>query len=127
MANFAEIDENNIVLRVVVVADEKILEDGKEKEQLGVDFLKNLLGANTSWVQTSYTGKIRKNGAGIGFYYDKERDAFIPPKPYNSWILDEDICQWKAPKQLPDESLPYEWNENTLEWILHEQSNNMDN
>ncbi len=70
------------------------------------------------WIQTSYTGSIRKNYAGIGFTYDKDRDAFIPPKPYASWILDEASCLWEAPVPMPEDGNAYEWNEETQSWDL---------
>lgn len=88
MAHFAEIDENNMVLRVIRVPD--------EVEEIGAAWCQNLLGGN--WVQTSYNSSIRKNYAGIGYTYDSERDAFIPPKPFENWVLDEETCQWKAPQ-----------------------------
>lgn len=68
------------------------------------------------WIQTSYSGSIRKNYAGIGYTYDKTRDAFIPPKPYPSWTLVEDTCQWKAPSAMPDDGKRYEWDEDTTSW-----------
>lgn len=99
MAHFAELDLNNIVLRVLVV-DNKMIKDeqGNEVEQLGIDFLKSLLGQETVWVQTSYNGKFRKNYAGIGYTYDQIRDAFIAPQPEGEgWIFDEETCTWSNP------------------------------
>lgn len=117
MAHFAEIDDNNIVLRVVVV-DNKDTSNaaGVEKEYIGAAYLESLLGG--TWVQTSYNGKIRKNYAGIGFTFDKTRDAFIPPKPYPSWVLNEDTCQWQAPIPYPNDGNKYAWDESTQSWIL---------
>lgn len=118
MAHFAELDENNNVLRVVVVANDVIIEDGVEKEQLGKDFCQQLFGGN--WIQTSYNGTIRKNYAGTGYTYDMTRDAFIPPKPFNSWLLDDDTCLWHSPIPYPDDGDKYLWDEDTLSWTLAE-------
>ena len=104
MSHFAEIDENNIVLRVLV-GDNNASNEGYDW------FVQNLGG---TWIQTSYNGNIRKNYAGIGFSYDTERDAFIPPKPYDSWLLDEETCNWTAPTPKPEG--PAIWNEETLSW-----------
>ena len=114
MAHFAQL-ENNIVTQVIVVANQDILdENGQESEQKGIDFCSNLLGG--TWKQTSYNGNIRKNYAGIGYTYDETLDAFIAPKPYNSWLLDETTCQWKAPVDMPTDDKIYLWNEETLTW-----------
>lgn len=115
MAHFACL-ENNIVTKVIVVSNQDILdEQGQESEQKGIDFCSNLLGG--TWKQTSYNGNIRKNYAGVGYTYDEGRDAFIPPKPYNSWLLDEDTCQWKAPVDYPTDDKKYTWNEENFNWI----------
>jgi hypothetical protein len=114
MAHFAQL-ENNIVTKVIVVANQTILdENGNESEQIGIDFCSNLLGG--TWIQTSYNSNIRKNFAGIGYIYDEGRDAFIAPKPYNSWLLEETTCQWKAPVDMPTDGKVYSWNEETLTW-----------
>jgi len=114
MAHFAQL-ENNIVTNVIVVANETIIdENGNESEQKGIDFCSNLLGG--TWIQTSYNGKIRKNYAGIGYIYDETCDAFIAPKPFNSWVLDETTCQWKAPVDYPTDEGIFIWNEETLTW-----------
>ena len=119
MAHFAKL-ENNIVTQVIVVSNQDILnEQGQELEQKGIDFCSNLLGG--TWKQTSYNGNIRKNYAGIGYTYDEGRDAFIAPKPYNSWLLDETICQWKAPVDYPADENQYAWDESTLSWVQLEQ------
>jgi hypothetical protein len=116
MAHFAQ-TENNIVTRVIVVDNKDTSnEEGVEIEQIGIDFCSNLLGG--TWKQTSYNGNIRKNYAGIGYAYDEGRDAFIAPKPYNSWILDETTCQWKAPVDMPTDDKRYSWNEETLAWDI---------
>jgi hypothetical protein len=115
MAHFAQL-ENNVVKQVIVVSNQDILdENGQESEQKGIDFCSNLLGG--TWKQTSYNAKIRKNYAGIGYTYDEGRDAFIPPKPFNSWLLDEDTCQWKAPIPYPNDDKRYTWNEETTSWV----------
>ena len=118
MAHFAQI-ESNLVTRVIVVDNSDILdEDGNESEAIGVQFCKDLLGGN--WVQTSYNKTFRKNFAGIDYTYDSTRDAFIPLKPYASWLLNEETCQWEAPVALPDTENRYNWNEETQQWDLNE-------
>lgn len=109
MAHFAELDDNNLVIRVLVVSN--------ELEQRGAEFLANDLGLGGKWIQTSYNAKFRKNFAGVGFYYDEELDAFIAPKPFDSWILDNETCQWKAPIPYPNDNLIYYWNEEKGEWV----------
>lgn len=114
MAHFAQL-ENNIVTKVIVVANQDILdEQGQESEEKGIAFCSNLLGG--TWKQTSYNAKIRKNYAGIGYTYDETLDAFIAPKPFNSWLLDETTCQWKAPVDYPTNDKKYTWDENTTSW-----------
>ena len=114
MAHFAQL-ENNIVTKVIVVANQDILdENGQESEQKGIDFCSNLLGG--TWKQTSYNGNIRKNYAGVGYTYDEGRDAFIAPKPFASWLLDETTAQWKAPIDYPTDDKKYTWDENTTSW-----------
>ena len=113
MAHFAKLGTGNIIERVEVVSN-----DIATNEQAGVDFLNNLYGTRDTWKQTSYNGNIRKNFAGIGFSYDQTRDAFIPPKPFDSWILDEDTCLWEAPVAYPDDGQQYTWNESTKQWDL---------
>ena len=116
MAHFAKIDENNIVTQVVVV-DNKDTADasGVEKEHIGAAHLEKILGG--TWKQTSYNGNMRKNYAGIGYTYDAARDAFIPVKPYPSWVLDENTCQWQAPITMPQDGKMYAWNEESISWI----------
>ena len=114
MAHFAKL-ENNVVTQVIVVSNQDILdEQGQESEELGIKFCSNLLGG--TWLQTSYNGKIRKNYAGIGYTYDEGLDAFIAPKPFDSWILDTDKAQWKAPVDYPTDEGRYTWNEKTKSW-----------
>jgi hypothetical protein len=110
MAHFAKI-KNNIVENVVVVSN-----DIATSEQAGIDFLNNLYGTKDVWKQTSYNGNIRKNYAGIGYTYDEARDAFIAPKPYDSWILDEDTCIYQPPVPIPNDGKHYSWNEENQSW-----------
>lgn len=96
MAHFAKLDENNIVVDVNVINNEHLLdENGNENEQIGIDFLINWSNGYSNWKQTSYNGTFRKNYAGIGYTYDGERDAFIPPKPEEDCILNEETCNWE--------------------------------
>jgi hypothetical protein len=115
MAHFAELDDNNTVTQVIVVHNNELLEDGIESEAKGIAFCQSLFGG--TWVQTSYNGNMRKNYAGIGMTYDADRDAFILPKPYDSWILDEDTCRWKAPVPYPEDGQAYTWDETNQEWV----------
>lgn len=116
MAHFAEIDSNNVVLRVIVVANSDTSSaDGTEKEYIGQAFCERLLGGN--WKQTSYNGNFRKNYAGIGYTYDAQRDAFIPPQPYPSWQLNENTCLWDAPIPMPTDEKLYSWNEDQQTWV----------
>lgn len=108
MAHFAEIDQDGVVLRVLVVPD--------AQEQRGQEFLADDLGLGGIWVQTSYNARIRKNYAGIGMVYDNTRDAFIAEQPYASWILNEETCQWEAPVAYPTDGVMYTWNEETTDW-----------
>lgn len=118
MAHFAQLDDNNIVTQVIVVHNNDCKINGVETEEAGVVFCKTLFGADTKWKQTSYNGTIRKNYAGIGFKYDAGRDAFIPPKPFNSWILREATCTWKAPVDYPTDGKHYQWDESKTNWTL---------
>lgn len=118
MAHFAQLDENNVVLQVIVVHNNDCLdENGNESEAVGAAFCKSLLGEITRWKQTSYNGNMRKNYAGIGYQYDPIRDAFIPPKPYPSWVLVEETCNWTAPTAYPTDGKPYYWDEATTSWV----------
>jgi len=114
MAYFAKL-ENNIVSQVLSVNNQELLVDGVESEQAGIDFLKNIFGQDTIWVQTSYNRTFRKNYAGVGFLYDASRDGFIPPKPFDSWVLNED-CNWYAPVPMPTDGKMYTWDEESLAW-----------
>ena len=110
MAHWAELDSNNQVIRVLVTNNDD--PNGDEGYQWLID---NLGGR---WVKTSYNGNIRKNFAGIGFTYDADRDAFIPPQPYPSWVLDETTCLWNAPVAFPIGGASHSWDEETLSWQL---------
>lgn len=116
MAHFAQLDENNIVQQVIVVHNNELLdENGIEQESKGIQFCQSLFGGN--WIQTSYNSTFRKNFAGIGYTYDSTKDAFISPKPYNSWLLNEDTCQWEAPIPYPTDYKLYRWDEDSLSWV----------
>ena len=120
MAHFAKIGLNNKVISVHSVHNNELKDsNGVEQENIGIDFLTNLHGW-AIWKQTSYNNNIRKNFAGIGYTYDENRDAFIPPKPFTSWILNEETCQWKAPVAYPDDGNVYNWNETNQTWELIE-------
>jgi hypothetical protein len=103
MSHFAEINSESIVQRVIV-AEQDFINSG-------------VVGDSFNWVQTSYNGNFRKNYAGIGYTYDKTKDAFIPPQPYASWTLDEDTCQWNAPTPMPEDDKRYTWDEDTTAWV----------
>lgn len=104
MSHFAKLDNNNIV-QEVIVADQQFINTG-------------VVGDVFRWVQTSYNGNFRKNFAGIGYKYDRIRDAFIPPQPYLSWVLNEETCRWEAPIPYPVDGQLYSWDESTKSWVL---------
>ena len=126
MAYFAKLGTGNIVEKVISINNAVITDaNGVEQEQLGNDFINKLYNTRDVWKQTSYNNNIRKNYAGVGYTYDQQRDAFIPPKPYNSWILNEDTCRWEAPVAKPtltqeqiDNNNYYRWNETIKNWEL---------
>ncbi len=118
MAHFAKLDDTNAVLEVLAVHNSELLVDGVESEAKGIEFLTNWSGGYNNWKQTSYNGRIRKNYAGSGFTYDAIRDAFIPPKPYASWLLNEESCRWDAPVPCPNDGEKYRWDESTLAWVV---------
>ena len=132
MANFAKLDENNIVEQVIVVSNEDTSDNqGVEDEILGIAFCKRLFGTDTNWKQTSYNGNFRVRYAGKGYSYDSTLDAFIPPKPFESWILDNGTADWEAPLEQPaltqeqiDAGSFYRWDEDahqaddTTGWVL---------
>ena len=116
MAHFAQLDENNTVIQVIVVSNNELLIDGVESEDKGILLCKSLFGNDTEWVQTSYNAKFRKNYCGVGFIYDPVADHFFSPKPYASWTLNAD-AQWEAPTPMPTDGKRYTWDEATTSWI----------
>ena len=112
MSHWAEINEEKMVVRVLVGDNSE--PNGDEGYQWLID---NVGG---TWIKTSYNGNIRKNYAGVGFTYDEQLDAFIPPKPFNSWLLNEDTCLWEPPIARPSDGQAYDWNEDELSWVLVE-------
>lgn len=116
MAHFAKLDDANVVLEVHCVHNNELMVDGVESEAKGVEFLVSWSGGYTKWKQTSYNGTMRKNYAGVGYTYNPDRDAFIPPRPFTSWLLDEHTCQWNPPFSYPDDGNRYQWDESTLTW-----------
>ena len=121
MAHFVKLGKGNIVVQGIVVHN-----DVATTEQAGIDFINNLYGTNDIWKQTSYNTvggehllggtPFRKNFAARGYTYDQTRDAFIAPRPYNSWILNETTCIWEAPVAYPNDENDYKWNESTQQW-----------
>lgn len=117
MAYFAQINDSDIVEQVISINNSVLGEPANtfpNTEPIGIDFISNILQIPGIWKQTSYNKSFRKNYAGIGYTYDSTRDAFIAPKPYASWILDEKSCTWKAPIEKPEGN--YTWDENELKW-----------
>jgi hypothetical protein len=112
MAHYAFLDENNLVTEVIVGIDETELIEGLSPEIWYGNF------RNQTCKRTSYNRKIRKNYAGIGYTYDETRDAFIPPKPFPSWLLDENTCLWIPPKNHPNDDNKYDWDENIQDWVI---------
>jgi hypothetical protein len=118
MAHFAQVDENWVVQQVIVVNNSVLLnEQGIECDWLGEQFCQSLYGVHTKWIQTSYNASKYKNFAGIGYTFDPYRNAFIPPKPYPSWVLNEESCQWDAPMPYPDDGELYFWDEESGAWL----------
>ena len=119
MAHFAQLDENNVVLQVIVVHNNELLDqNNQEQESIGIAFCQSLFGQDIVWKQTSYNGNIRKNYAGIGYKYHADIDAFVPPQPYASWTLDAN-AQWQPPVAMPTDGTienPYTWDEATTSW-----------
>lgn len=125
MAHFAQLDENNVVTRVIVVDNNEITDPhtGQEDEILGIAFCKKLLGGK--WIQTSYNSNMRVRYAGIGYSYNVELDAFVPPKPHNSWVLNSETADWEAPVPQPEltpeeieAGSTYQWDEENTQWTL---------
>ena len=119
MAHFAQLDENNVVTQVIVVSNADTADaNGVEKESIGVAFCERLFGGK--WKQTSYNGNTRKRYAGIGYTYNESLDAFVPPKPYNSWVLNNITADWNAPTPMPTDAAEnefYRWDEPTTSWV----------
>ena len=113
MAQFAKINENNIVTEIHMLS-----EDVAITEEAGIDFLKQLLGSDTNWKQTWIDGRLHKNPANIGDTFDESRNAFITQQPHSSWVVNEDTCQWEAPTAMPSDGKEYIWNEDTKSWDL---------
>ena len=126
MAHFAKLNQDNIVVSINVVHNNELLVDGTENEQKGINFLNTLFNTSDNWKQTSYNTNrgvhklggtpFRKNYAGIGYTYDEDKDAFIPPQPYPSWPLNEDTCDYDPPVAYPDDGKKYTWNEEITNW-----------
>lgn len=119
MAYFAKLDENNIVIQVISVSNAEILDaNGNESEQIGIEWCRKWSGGHEKWIQTSFNRRIRKNFASYNYKYDKERDAFIPKQPYQSWVLNEQTCNWESPIPMPEniEGHYWVWNESIIDW-----------
>jgi hypothetical protein len=117
MAHFAKLDENNIVLEVHVIHNNELLdESGVESESKGIEFLTAWSNGHSNWKQTSYNGNMRKNYAGIGYTYRQDIDAFVPPKPFASWLLNAN-AQWEAPVAMPTDGKMYSWDEEAVNWV----------
>ena len=122
MAHFAKIGLNNKVINVVSVHNNELLDaNGVEQEVLGCQFLEGITGWAV-WKQTSYNANFRKHFAGVGYTYDEGRDAFIAPKPFNSWALNEETCNWEAPVAKPDDGNLYKWSEENQQWEVIDNS-----
>lgn len=118
MAHFAKLDDNNVVLDVNVVNNQTIDDlPFPASEPVGVNFLTEWSGGYTNWKQTSYNGNFRKRYAGVNYIYDATLDAFIPPKPYPSWLLNTATCDWNAPVPYPNDGKEYYWDETTQSWV----------
>ena len=118
MAHFAELNADNAVTRVIVVGNPDCLdENGQESEAVGIAFCQSLFGAETRWVQTSYNWNFRHQFAGVGDVYDEQRDAFIAPKRFPSWVFNETTLCWETPIPMPSEGGPYTWNEADQSWV----------
>jgi hypothetical protein len=116
MAHFAKIDENNIVQQIIVVSNENCGNlDFPESESIGQSFI-NSIGLDGNWKQTSYNSTFRKRYAGLDDVYDESRDAFLPIKPFPSWVLNEETCLWNSPIERPTDGKLYRWNEEILNW-----------
>jgi len=123
MAHFAQLDEHNLVLQVIVVNNETIENlSFPQSEPVGIAFCQSLFGADTIWKQTSYNNNFRVRYAGIDYIYDATLDAFIPPKPYPSWLLNTATCNWDPPIPYPNDGKRYTWDEATESWVLSNEN-----
>ena len=119
MAHFAQLDDNNLVTQVIVVSNDVIRnEPFPASEPIGIEFCQSLFGTDTRWAQTSYNASFRYNYAGIGYLFDATVGAFIPPKPYPSWLLNTNTFQWEPPVPYPNDGKDYIWDEATQSWVL---------
>ena len=116
MAHFAKLDDNNVVLAVHVVNNDVITVDGAESEQAGIDFLTSLYG-HSNWKQASYNKIFRKNYPGNGYIYMQDIDAFVPPKPFLTWVVNAETGQWEPPIPYPTDGKKYEWFEPNQQWV----------
>ena len=116
MAHFAQLDKNNIVLQVLVINNEDITVNEVEDEATGITFCQSLFGTDTQWAQTSYNNNMRMRYAGIGYWFDRQNDVFIAPKPYESWTLDPISYNWIAPVPYPNDGAIYIWDETSTSW-----------
>jgi len=118
MAHFAKLDNQGIVVEINVVNNDALNNlPYPESEPVGVQFLTEWSGGYSNWKQTSYNANFRKNYAGVGYTYDQSIDAFVPPKPYPSWLLDTNTASWQAPVPYPNDGKNYYWNEETQQWV----------
>lgn len=117
MAHFAQLNENNIVMQVIVVHNNELLDNGTESESKGIEFCQSVFGNDTVWKQTSYNNAFRKNFAAPGFFYDTKRDAFLEPRPFSNWVLNNATCKWEAPILYPTDGKRYGWDEHTNTWV----------
>jgi hypothetical protein len=118
MAHFAKLDNQGIVVEINVVSNDALNNlPYPESEPVGVQFLTEWSGGYSNWKQTSYNANFRKNYAGVGYTYDQSIDAFVPPKPYPSWLLDTNTASWQAPVPYPNDGKNYYWNEETQQWV----------
>lgn len=120
MAYFAQLDENNVVINVVSIDNNEIgLIDGTESEEKGIRACKYMFGEDTRWIQTSFNNRIRTRFAGVGYIYDEERDAFIAPKPFESWVFDEETLSYVAPVDYPADGRGYYWDEANTQYVAY--------
>ena len=123
MAHFARLDSNNVVTQVIVVSNKDTADSsGVESEAIGIAYLRGIFGEDTNWAQTSYNGNMRGRYAGVGYTYDSSRDAFITPKPYDAWVLNDTTTEWESPIEKPP--LTADMEANAQDWIWDPDINN---